>query len=114
MSDSNSDNVLPTPQGPTLSGVDAIKAALATMPGGPGVYRMIAEDGAVLYVGKARSLKKRVTSYTQYSRLPARLQRMVEDTRRVEVVTTHTESEALLLESNFIKRMTPRFNVQLR
>jgi excinuclease ABC subunit C len=114
MNDSNSNNVLPPPGGPTLGGVDAIKAALATMPGGPGVYRMIAEDGSVLYVGKARSLKRRVTSYTQYNRLPSRLQRMVEDTRRIEVVTTHTESEALLLESNFIKRMLPRFNVQLR
>lgn len=96
------------------SGVAAIRAALATMPSRPGVYRMLAADGAVLYVGKARHLRRRVTNYTQLGRLPVRLQRMVNETRRVEIITTHTESEALLLEINLIKRLAPRYNVQLR
>ncbi len=95
-------------------GVAAIRAALATMPGSPGVYRMLAADGTVLYVGKARHLRRRVTAYTQLARLPVRLQRMVNETRQLEIVTTHTESEALLLESNMIKRLVPRYNVQLR
>ena len=95
-------------------GVAAIRAALATMPGSPGVYRMLAADGTVLYVGKARNLRRRVTNYTQISRLPVRLQRMVNETRQMEIVTTHTEAEALLLEINLIKRLVPRYNVQLR
>ncbi len=100
--------------GPGAAGVAAIRAALANLPMGPGVYRMLAEDGSALYVGKARSLKRRVTSYTQLNRLPIRLQRMVAETRTLEVVTTHTEGEALLLESNLIKRLMPRYNVLLR
>ncbi len=97
--------------GPAAEGVAVIRAALATLPPGPGVYRMLAEDGSALYVGKARSLKRRVTNYTQLNRLPIRLQRMVAETRTLEVVTTHTESEALLLEINLIKRLMPRYNV---
>src|SRR5689334_17653772 len=103
-----------TAERPSLVGVEAIRAALTTMPPGPGVYRMLGEDDAPLYVGKARSLKRRVTNYTQIDRLPIRLQRMVADTRRMEIITTHTEGEALLLESNLIKRLMPRYNVQLR
>jgi len=100
--------------GNTPAGVAAIRAALATMPASPGVYRMLAADGAVLYVGKARNLKRRVTNYTQLTRLDIRLQRMVTETKAMEIITTHTEAEALLLESNLIKRLTPRYNVQLR
>jgi len=100
--------------GPGATGVAVIRTALAGLPLGPGVYRMLAEDGSALYVGKARSLKRRVTSYTQFNRLPIRLQRMVAETRTLEVVTTHTESEALLLEINLIKRLMPRYNVLLR
>ncbi len=95
-------------------GVRVIERALATMPQSPGVYRMLDERGEALYVGKARSLKKRVTSYTQTSRLPERLRRMVADTVSMEIVTTHTEAEALLLEANLIKRLKPRFNIVLR
>ena len=80
----------------------------------PGVYRMLGERGEVLYVGKARNLKKRVASYTQPAKLPSRLRRMVAETRTMEFVTTHTEVEALLLESNLIKRLKPRYNVLLR
>ncbi|HEY1856907.1 excinuclease ABC subunit UvrC [Acidocella sp.] len=97
-----------------LIGVAIIEQALATMPGNPGVYRMLNAKGDALYVGKARNLKKRVTSYTQLARLPERLRRMVADTAAMEIVTTHTEAEALLLEANLIKRLQPRFNILLR
>jgi excinuclease ABC subunit C len=96
------------------TGVAAITAALATMPGGPGVYRMMDTKGDTLYVGKARSLNKRVTSYTQIGRLSERLRRMVTATATMEIVTTHTEAEALLLEANLIKRLKPHFNIVLR
>jgi len=95
-------------------GLEALRQALPTLPAGPGVYRMLNSGGDVLYVGKARSLKRRVTSYTQLARLPIRLQRMVSQISALEVVTTHTEAEALLLESNLIKRLAPRYNVLLR
>ena len=96
------------------TGAGAIEAALATMPAGPGVYRMLDAKGEALYVGKARSLKRRVSAYTQTGRLPERLRRMVSETVAMEVVTTHTEAEALLLEANLIKRLKPRFNIVLR
>jgi excinuclease ABC subunit C len=95
-------------------GAVVIHAALATLPSGPGVYRMLGHDGAALYVGKARALKKRVAVYAQPARLPERLRRMVAETVSLEVVTTHTEAEALLLEANLIKRLKPRFNILLR
>jgi excinuclease ABC subunit C len=97
-----------------VKGVAAIEAALETMPANPGVYRMLDAKGDALYVGKARSLKKRVTAYTQLGRLDERLRRMVNDTVAMEVITTHTEAEALLLEANLIKRLKPRFNIVLR
>ena len=97
-----------------MTGVAVIEAALETMSISPGVYRMLDAKGDALYVGKARSLKKRVTSYTQIGRLPERLRRMVSETVSMETVTTHTEAEALLLEANLIKRLKPRFNIVLR
>ena len=100
--------------GTAHAGLDALRRALPTLPATPGVYRMLDSGGEVLYVGKARNLKRRVTSYTQLARLPIRLQRMVAQTSALEVVTTHTEAEALLLEANLIKRLTPRYNVLLR
>ncbi len=99
---------------PPIVGAAAIERALITMPLGPGVYRMLDAKGDALYVGKARSLKKRVTSYTQLGRLDERLRRMVNETVSMEVITTHTEAEALLLEANLIKRLKPRFNIVLR
>jgi excinuclease ABC subunit C len=98
----------------TVKGVTVIETALETMPGNPGVYRMLDAKGDALYVGKARSLKKRVVSYTQLPRLSERLRRMVSETVSMEIVTTHTEAEALLLEANLIKRLKPRFNIVLR
>jgi excinuclease ABC subunit C len=103
-----------SPPVPSALGVAAIEQALATMPANPGVYRMLDAKGDALYVGKARSLKKRVTAYTQIGRLDERLRRMVNDTAAMEVITTHTEAEALLLEANLIKRLKPRFNIVLR
>src|SRR3978361_1730735 len=95
-------------------GVAVIEAALETMPTSPGVYRMLDAKGDALYIGKARNLKRRVVSYTQIGRLPERLRRMVSETVTMEIVTTHTEAEALLLEANLIKRLKPRFNIVLR
>ena len=79
---------------------------MKTLPTTCGVYRMIGHKERVLYVGKAKNLKKRVFSYTQTDKLPHRLQRMVAETIRMEVVTTHTETEALLLESNLINKVS--------
>ncbi|ARW09253.1 UvrABC system protein [Acetobacter ascendens] len=115
--DSPPSDTLPVAQeqaAPAVKGVEAIRHALKTMPLSPGVYRMLGSKGEVLYVGKALALKKRVTSYTHINRLPERLRRMVSETVAMEIVTTHTEAEALLLEANYIKRMKPRFNILLR
>ena len=95
-------------------GAEVLRAHLKTMPESAGVYRMLGNDSTVLYVGKAKNLKRRVTSYTQRARLPNRLQRMVAQTRSMEIVVTHTEVEALLLEANLIQRFMPPFNVLLR
>ncbi len=97
-----------------IAGADVLRAALETAPSGPGVYRMLSAAGDALYVGKARILNRRIAQYLQWARLPARLRRMVAETRKVEIIVTHTEVEALLLESNLIKRLMPRFNVLLR
>lgn len=104
----------PSPAGPLETGITVIKGYLKTLPQAPGVYRMLNARGDVLYVGKAKNLPRRVTSYTQPARLPLRLQRMVSETRSMEFVTTHTEAEALLLECNIIKKLLPRYNVLLR
>ncbi|MBR0553675.1 excinuclease ABC subunit UvrC [Stakelama marina] len=96
------------------AGVAAIRNVLKTLPARPGVYRMHDARGDVLYVGKARALKNRVTNYTQVNRLPRRLQRMVAQTRSMTIVTTNNEAEALLLEAQLIKRYRPAYNVLLR
>ena len=85
-----------------------------TAPAGPGVYRMFDAGGEVLYVGKARHLKKRVLSYARGAGHNNRIARMVADTASMEFVTTATEIDALLLEANLIKRLKPRYNVVLR
>lgn len=98
----------------TRGGIEIIRDFVKPLPNAPGVYRMMNAAGDVLYVGKARSLKKRVTTYTQPAKLPIRIQRMVHETRAMEFVRTRSEVEALLLESNLIKRLKPRYNVSLR
>jgi excinuclease ABC subunit C len=95
-------------------GVAAIRNVLKTLPAKPGVYRMTDARGDVLYVGKARTLRNRVANYTQVTRLPKRLQRMVAQTRGMTIVTTNNEAEALLLEAQLIKRFRPAYNVLLR
>ena len=95
-------------------GIDIIKQVVRTLPESPGVYRMLDENKTPLYVGKAKRLKRRVASYTNHNKLPNRLQRMVANTHHMEIVTTHTETEALLLESNLIKKLKPRYNILLK
>ncbi|PCI41555.1 MAG: excinuclease ABC subunit C [Rhodospirillaceae bacterium] len=95
-------------------GVEVIERYLKTLSSKPGVYRMIGVDGRVLYVGKAKALKKRVASYTKVDRMSVRIHRMVAQTASMEFVTTHTEVEALLLEANLIKKLAPRYNILLR
>jgi excinuclease ABC subunit C len=97
-----------------LKGADLIAEFVKHLPNAPGVYRMFNEAGDVMYVGKARSLKKRVGNYAQGRLHSNRLTRMVRETTHMEFVTTRTETEALLLEANLIKRLRPRFNVLLR
>ena len=99
---------------PDLSGPAVLEAALKTLPGRPGVYRMLGEGAEVLYVGKARNLKKRVSAYAQGRFHTNRIGRMVHETRALEIIETQSETEALLLESNLIKRLKPRYNVILR
>src|SRR5690242_1526081 len=97
-----------------LKGVARIAAYVRTLPDAPGVYRMLDAKGDVLYVGKAKSLKKRVASYAKSGGLTDRIARMVAETSEMLFVTTASEIEALLLESNLIKRLKPRFNVSYR
>lgn len=95
-------------------GINVIQGYLKTLDHNPGVYRMLNAKGDVLYVGKAKALKKRVTNYTQPQRLTIRIQRMIAETASMEFIVTHTEAEALLLEANLIKKLKPRFNILLR
>jgi excinuclease ABC subunit C len=114
MSQASDDTTVTESMHPLMAGLQVIEMALATLPLSPGVYRMLDARGEALYVGKARALKRRVATYTQLSRLPERLRRMVHETRQLEVITTSSEAEALLLEANLIKRFRPRFNIVLR
>jgi excinuclease ABC subunit C len=103
-----------TPADTPPTGADLIRSQLPHLPQGPGVYRMLGADQEVLYVGKARNLQKRVGSYVRTGALSARILRMVDQTRQLEIISTHTEPEALLLEANLIKRLKPRYNVSFR
>ncbi len=102
------------PANQPLKGAALIKDEVRRLPDRPGVYRMIGEDGEVLYVGKARSLKKRVLQYAQGRFHTQRIAHMVDLTRAMEFVTVRTDTDALLLEINLIKQLKPRFNVLLR
>ena len=101
-------------EGPLASGRAVILRAVQHAPHGAGVYRMLSTEGDVLYVGKAKSVRKRLSSYARPTGQPARIERMIAATVNVEIVSTSTETEALLLEANLIKQLRPRFNVQLR
>ena len=96
------------------TGFPVIQAFLKTLDGSPGVYRMLDAKGAVLYVGKARNLKARVSSYARPAGHSPRIGRMIRETASMMVLTTRTETEALLLEQNLIKQLKPRYNVLLR
>jgi excinuclease ABC subunit C len=100
--------------GSLAAGRDAIVHAIKQAPSRPGVYRMIDGRGDVLYVGKAKNIKKRIAAYARPTGLDTRIERMIAQTRTLEFVVTRTETEALLLEANLIKRLRPRFNVTLR
>ena len=102
------------PRASLSRGTAVLEDALRNLPTTPGVYRMLNARGDALYVGKAHNLRKRVAAYTQAPRLSTRLLRMVAETATLEIVTTHTEVEALLLESNLIKKLAPRYNILLR
>ncbi|WP_439542088.1 excinuclease ABC subunit UvrC [Hyphomicrobium sp.] len=108
------DEHAPQPQTPPRTGPEVIHAYLKTLSSGPGVYRMLDAGGDVVYVGKARNLKARVSNYTRLAGLPNRTIRMIQSTASMEFVSVRTEAEALLLEANLIKRFRPRFNVTLR
>ena len=99
---------------PALKGIEAIRDAWKRLPAKPGVYRMIGADGEVLYVGKAKSLKNRVGQYAQGRGHTNAIYRMIHQTASMEVIVTATETEALLLETNMIKRLRPRYNVLMR
>ncbi|QIO36289.1 excinuclease ABC subunit UvrC [Bradyrhizobium sp. 1(2017)] len=102
-------------EGPLATGHEAIERAVRLAPTSPGVYRMLNANADVLYVGKAKNVKKRLSNYARQSApQPARILRMIAATVTVEIVSTNTETEALLLEANLIKQLRPRFNVQLR
>lgn len=102
------------PETSLARGAALIRRYAKSLPETPGVYRMLDQDGKALYVGKAKALKKRVETYANVDKLPLRLQRMVAETQEMMFVHTHTEVEALLLESNLIKKLKPRYNVLLR
>jgi excinuclease ABC subunit C len=104
----------PAEPGSLARGAEAIKDFWRHAPNGPGVYRMIGAEGEVLYVGKARSIKKRVAAYTTPERQPTRIARMIAQTRSMVFVTTESEAEALLLEANLVRQLRPRYNVVLR
>lgn len=97
-----------------VSGPDIIRDHVTRLPGKPGVYRMFGENGELLYVGKARNLKARVSNYAKIGGQTQRIARMISLTRTMEFVVTASETEALLLEANLIKRLKPRFNIILR
>jgi excinuclease ABC subunit C len=103
------------PEGPLAVGHAAIEYAVRHAPTSPGVYRMLNAASDVLYVGKAKNIRKRLASYARVAApQPARILRMIAATVTVEIISTSTETEALLLEANLIKQLRPRFNVQLR
>jgi len=95
-------------------GPELIADYVKRLPGKPGVYRMFDEYGTLLYVGKAKNLKKRVTAYTSYERHTMRIRRMIRATTAMEFVITESETEALILEASLIKRLKPRYNILLR
>lgn len=95
-------------------GVAALKAQISLLPSSPGIYKMLNENDQLLYIGKAKSLVKRVSSYADINKLSNRIKMMVSQIRRVEFIITNSEAEALLLEANLINQHKPTYNVMLK
>lgn len=95
-------------------GLEVLKHNVKIAPEKPGVYRMISTSGEVLYVGKAKNIKKRIVAYTKFDKLPTRLKRMVAEVARMEFIIVENEAKALLMENELIKRFSPRFNILLK
>lgn len=95
-------------------GLEVLKKHIAIAPENPGVYRMIGEGDKVLYVGKAKNIKKRIVAYSHFNRLPARLQRMVSEIKRMEFIIVESEAKALLVENELIKNLEPKYNILLK
>ena len=110
----NSEQVLKTHPLSLQRGAKVISTVVPKLPSSPGIYSMKDEGGHSLYIGKAKNLKLRVSAYSRPENLPVRIQRMVAATNTVEVIRTHTEIDALLLENNLIKKLKPRYNILLR
>ena len=97
-----------------MNGLDIIKNKLASISNSPGIYQYLNSKNEIIYIGKAKNLKKRISSYKNTSSLSNRIQRMVYQINNIETITTKTEAEAFLLESNLIKKNKPKFNIVLR
>ncbi len=95
-------------------GLETLKQYIKIAPEQPGVYRMLGEDDVVLYVGKAKNIKRRIVSYSHIQKLPARLQRMVSEIQKMEFIIVENEAKALLVENELIKRLEPRYNILLK
>ena len=95
-------------------GLEVFKKHIAIAPENPGVYRMVGEGDKVLYVGKAKNIKKRIVAYSHFNRLPARLQRMVSEIKRMEFIIVESEAKALLVENELIKNLEPKYNILLK
>ncbi len=96
------------------NGIETIKQTVKQMPPSPGIYKMTAKDGSILYVGKAKNLPKRVISYARIEQMPNRLRRMVAQIDNIQYEVTNTEAEALLLEAGLIRSLKPPYNIALR
>ena len=95
-------------------GLEILITNIKIAPENPGVYRMLGENDKVLYVGKAKNIKKRIVAYSHIDKLPLRLQRMVSEIKRMEFIIVENESKALLLENELIKELEPKYNILLR
>ena len=95
-------------------GIEVIRANVKIAPDNPGVYRMLDKNGKVLYVGKAKNIKKRIIAYTHFDRLPDHIKRMVAEVDRMEFIIVENEAKALLMENDLIKKLEPKYNILLK